>query len=152
MEVANQNLGKIYAARAMADSSNLTKQVYTSKDRETRDMVYNGTNNSTFGNVTSINNEDLRKNKKHNRTSISPFTIILLLLGAAVASVLYIGNILSVGQLMVENNVRDEVTIDLSLSKYDFNADWYQWTTSVKIRTSLKALQIFCNQLSMFFK
>ena len=55
-------------------------------------------------------------------------------------------------QLMVENNVRDEVTIDLSLSKYDFNADWYQWTTSVKIRTSLKALQIFCNQLSMFFK
>ena len=55
-------------------------------------------------------------------------------------------------QLMVENNVRDEVTIDLSLSKYDFNADWYQWTTSVKIKTSLKALQIFCNQLSMFFK
>jgi hypothetical protein len=55
-------------------------------------------------------------------------------------------------QLMVENNVRDEVTIDLSLSKYDFNADWYQWTTSVKIKTSLNALQIFCNELSMFFK
>ena len=59
-----------------------------------------------------------------------------------------IGNL----QLMLENNVRDEVTIDLSLSKYDFNADWYQWTTSVKIKTSLKAFQIFCNQLSMFFK
>lgn len=55
-------------------------------------------------------------------------------------------------QLMVENKVRDEVTIDLSLSKYDFNADWHQWTTSVKIKTSLKAFQIFCNQLSMFFK
>ena len=55
-------------------------------------------------------------------------------------------------QLMAENKVRDDVTIDLSLSKYDFKADWHQWTTSVKIKTSLKALQIFCNQLSMFFK
>ena len=55
-------------------------------------------------------------------------------------------------QIKLENKVRDEVTIDLSLSKFDFNADRYQWTTSVKIKTSIKALQIFCKQLSMFFK
>lgn len=59
-----------------------------------------------------------------------------------------IGNL----QLMAENKVQDEVTIDLSLSKFDFKAEEYQWTTSVKIKTSINAFKIFCNELSMFFK
>ena len=61
-------------------------------------------------------------------------------------------HIISNLKLMVENKVRDEVTIDLTLSKFDFKSEEFKWTTRVKIKTNLKAFKIFCNQLSMFFK
>ncbi len=46
----------------------------------------------------------LPNNKKPRHRKISPFTIVLILLSTAVASVLYIGNILAVGRLMVQIN------------------------------------------------
>lgn len=43
-----------------------------------------------------------QKNRRAVRRKVSPFTIMLILIGAAVAIVLYIGNIIAVNQLLLE--------------------------------------------------
>ena len=100
-----QNLGKIYAARAIEDIEPPMSTISIPKIRETRDMVYNGT-------PSTLNDDEIpatlckrTRNKKQKKRRIAPFTIVLLLLGGAVSSVLYIGNILAVGHLMVQINV-----------------------------------------------
>jgi cell division protein FtsB len=75
------------------------------KIRETRDMVYNGTPESLNDDEVPANTLQAPRNKKLKKRRIAPFTIILLLLGGAVSSVLYIGNILAVGHLIVQINV-----------------------------------------------
>jgi cell division protein FtsL len=97
-----QNLGEIYAARAMATAEPPASSISIPKIREARDMIYSGgtTNDSTK----FVNSERTNINKKTVRRLISPFTIILILLSSAVASVLYIGNILAVGRLMAQIN------------------------------------------------
>jgi cell division protein FtsL len=99
-----QNLGEMYAARAMAESEPSVSSISIPKIREARDMVYNGTNTIPRQETTTPNGTPLAINKKQSRRKVSPFTIILILLGGAVASVLYIGNILAVGRLMAQNN------------------------------------------------
>jgi cell division protein FtsL len=99
-----QNLGEVYAARAMAESEPLVPTISIPKIREARDMVYNGTDTMSSKETTTLDGTPLAINKKQSRRKVSPFTIILILLGGAVASVLYIGNILAVGQLMAQNN------------------------------------------------
>jgi cell division protein FtsB len=73
--------------------------------RETRDMVYNGTPSLLNDTEVQANSLQVPHNKKSKKRRIAPFTIVLLLLGGAVSSVLYIGNILAVGHLMVQINV-----------------------------------------------
>jgi cell division protein FtsL len=99
-----QNLGEMYAARAMTESEPLVSTISIPKIREARDMVYNVTDTAQSKETTTPDGTPLAINKKQRRRKISPFTIILILLGGAVASVLYIGNILAVGQLMAQNN------------------------------------------------
>jgi cell division protein FtsL len=99
-----QNLGEVYAARAIAESEPLVSTISIPKIREARDMVYNGTDTSPSKETTTPDGIPLAINKKPNRRKVSPFTIILILLACAVTSVLYIGNILAVGQLMAQNN------------------------------------------------
>jgi cell division protein FtsL len=100
-----QNLGKIYAARAIEDMEPPMSTISIPKIRETRDMVYNGTPESLNDDEVPANTLQAPRNKKLKKRRIAPFTIILLLLGGAVSSVLYIGNILAVGHLMVQNNL-----------------------------------------------
>jgi cell division protein FtsL len=99
-----QNLGKIYASQAMEDMDPLTSPISIPKIREARDMVYNGTTDPLNDGTAQINIPLAPRNKNQKRRRISPFTIVLLLLGGAVSSVLYIGNILTVGHLMVQIN------------------------------------------------
>jgi cell division protein FtsL len=99
-----QNLGEVYAARAMAESEPLVSTISIPKIREARDMVYNGTDTAQSKETTTPDGIPLALNKKQSRRKVSPFTIVLILLGSAVASVLYIGNILAVGRLMAQND------------------------------------------------
>jgi hypothetical protein len=101
----DQNLGRIYAARAMEDTAPPMSPISIPKIREARDMVYNGTSQSLNDHEVPANSLQPLRNKKQTKRRIAPFTIILLLLGGAVSSVLYIGNILAVGHLMVQNNL-----------------------------------------------
>jgi cell division protein FtsL len=99
-----QNLGEVYAARATVESEPLASTISIPKVREARDMVYNGTSTTLSNNGTIADGTPLSRNKKQSRRKVSPFTIVLLLLGVAVASILYIGNILTVGRLMAQIN------------------------------------------------
>jgi cell division protein FtsL len=97
-----KNLGEIYAARAMEEREPPASPISIPRIREARDMVYNGTADSSIQAAPA--NSMQPRNKKQKKRRVSPFTIVLLLLGAAVSSVLYIGNILAVGHLMVQIN------------------------------------------------
>ncbi len=104
MRSEKQNLGEIYAERAMEEIEPQVSTISIPKIRETRDMVYNGTANPLDNGAMFINTPQAARNKKQKKRRVSPFTIVLLLLGGAVSSVLYIGNILAVGHLMVQIN------------------------------------------------
>lgn len=104
MQSETQNLGEVYAACAMAESEPLVSTISIPKIREARDMVYNGTDTAQSKETTTPDGIPLALNKKQSRRKVSPFTIVLILLGSAVASVLYIGNILAVGRLMAQND------------------------------------------------
>jgi len=98
-----QNLGEIYAERAMEDNEPSASPIFVPKIREARDMVYNGTAVS-LSDAPPVNTLQAPNSKKQKKRKVSPFTIVLLLLGGAVSSVIYIGNILAVGHLMVQIN------------------------------------------------
>ena len=104
MQSETQNLGKVYAARVMAESELPVSSISIPKIREARDMVYNGTDTVPSRETTTPDGTPLAFNKKQSQRKVSPFTIILILLAGAVASVLYIGNILAVGRLLAQNN------------------------------------------------
>jgi cell division protein FtsB len=99
-----QNLGDIYAARAMEPIEPPLSPISIPHIREARDMVYNG-NPGPFNNGSATANtlQEVR-NKKQKKRKVSPFSIVMFLLGGAVSSVLYIGNILAVGHLIVQIN------------------------------------------------
>jgi cell division protein FtsB len=99
-----QNIGEIFAANAMAEYEQTASPISIPKIREARDMVYNGTIDTPNGQTVSANDVQSARNKRKSRRRVSPFTIVLLLLAAAVSSVLYIGNILTVGHLMAQIN------------------------------------------------
>jgi hypothetical protein len=100
-----QNLGEIYAARAMQDRELPPSPISIPKIREARDMVYSGTT-EPLNNESAIENTlQTPRNKKQKKRRVSPFAIVVLLLGGAVSSVLYIGNILAVGHLIVQINL-----------------------------------------------
>jgi cell division protein FtsL len=105
VEYEKQNISEIFAANAMAKYEQATSPISIPKIREARDMVYNGTANPLNAEVTPVNTTQAPRNKKQKKRRVSPFTIVLLLLGGAVSSVLYIGNILAVGHLIVQINM-----------------------------------------------
>ena len=65
--------------------------------------VYPGTTGSWASDGTP-SGLPLQRSKKIVRRKVSPFTVVLVLLGVAVIIVLYISNIIAVGQLMGEIN------------------------------------------------
>jgi cell division protein FtsL len=99
-----QHLGELYASRATEEMEPLTSTISIPKIREARDMVYNGTSDPINDGMATVNTLHAPRNNKQTRRRISPFTIVLLLLGGAVSSVMYISNILAVGHLMVQIN------------------------------------------------
>ena len=103
MGYEKQNIGEIFAANAMAEYEQTTQPISITKIREARDLVYNGTTIPSDRTETADHVQSTR-NKKQSRRKVSPFTIVLLLLVGAVASVFYIGNILTVGHLMAQIN------------------------------------------------
>lgn len=72
-------------------------------DLPSRPDIYPGTGGSWSPDLmaTSL---PLQRSKRITRRKVSPFTIVLMLLGAAIAIVLYISNIIAVSQLMNEIN------------------------------------------------
>jgi cell division protein FtsL len=104
VKTETKNLGSIYGSTAMVESEPLVSTISIPKIRETRDMVYNGTETVPNEKIESPDGSPIAMNKRHKRRKVSPFTVILFLLSGAVASVLYIGNILAVGRLMAQNN------------------------------------------------
>ena len=99
-----QNLAETNAAHSIEDIETPVSSISIPKIREARDMVYNGTINSLESGTSSASTVQAQRSKKQKGRRVSPFTIVLLLLGGAVSSVLYIGNILAVGQLMIQIN------------------------------------------------
>ncbi len=97
-----QNIGEIFATNAMVKYKQTPSPISIPKIREARDMVYNGIADP-LTQAAPVNTMQ-QHNKKQKKRRVSPFTIVLLLLGVAVSSVLYIGNILAVGHLMVQIN------------------------------------------------
>lgn len=97
-----QNIGEIYADRALSEPEPPVSTISIPRIREARDMVYNGSPSQPIDESTGTPMP--HRNKKATRRKVSPFTITLALLGVAVASVLYIGNILAVGRLMADIN------------------------------------------------
>jgi cell division protein FtsL len=100
-----QHIGEIYAARAMEEVEPTPSSISIPKIREARDMVYNGAAELSNDRTGSANILQASRNRKEKKRRISPFTVILLLLGGAVSIVLYIGNILTVGYLIVQINL-----------------------------------------------
>jgi cell division protein FtsL len=102
MRIKKQNLGELYAARAMEEREPQPSTISIPRIRESRDLVYNG---KPFGDYTANEGAvQAPRNKKHRKRKISPFAVVMLLLGAAVFSVFYIGNILAVGHLIMQIN------------------------------------------------
>jgi cell division protein FtsB len=97
-----QNLGEIYAARAMEENEPMPSPISIPKVREARDMVYSGTKDSFNTGSAGENTLQAPRNKKPKKRRVSPFAMVVILLGSAVFSVLYIGNILAVGRLVVQ--------------------------------------------------
>jgi cell division protein FtsB len=100
-----QNLGAIYAARATEEKDPPPSAISIPKIRESRDMVYNGTGKPFHDDSAHENTSQAPRNKTQRKRKVSPFAVVVLLLGGAVFSVLYIGNILAVGHLMVQINL-----------------------------------------------
>ena len=97
-----QNLGETYAARAMESPEPLLSPISIPHIREARDMVYNGAPDPLNNGPAMADTMQATRNKKQKKRKVSPFSIVMLLLGSAVSSVLYIGNILAVGHLIVQ--------------------------------------------------
>ena len=100
-----QNIGEIYAARALEEVEPPPSSISIPKIREARDMVYNGTVELSNDRTGPANMLQASRNRKEKKRRISPFTVVLVLLGGAVSIVLYIGNILAVGYLIVQINL-----------------------------------------------
>ena len=72
-------------------------------DLPSRPDIYPGTGGSWSPDLV-VSGFSPQRSKRITRRKVSPFTVVLILLGAAVAIVLYISNIIAVTQLMNEVN------------------------------------------------
>jgi cell division protein FtsL len=121
-----QNLGEIYAERAMAGPGQPVSTISIPRIREARDMVYSGTTPpQTERSDETVNVPSSPKNRKTSRRKVSPFNVIVILFGVAVISVLYISNILAVGRLVIQidqlQKQHQQLTNDQELLKAQVN-------------------------------
>jgi cell division protein FtsL len=108
LSLETKNIGEIYANRAMnsSDSGRNPLVVPSKDDSGYRNLagptIYNGASNSQdeFARQALTS-----RNKQVKKRKISPFNLMLILLGFAVAIVLYISNVIAVQQLVREIGV-----------------------------------------------
>ena len=74
-----------------------TDRSAASSSADLRDAVYSGASNSAVESAVAR-----PKNRTATRRRVSPFSVVMALLVTAVASVVYISNIIAVGQLVVQ--------------------------------------------------
>ena len=143
MAKQTQNLGEIYAERAMAEPDQPASTISIPRIREARDMVYNGTSPQAEHSSDTDPVPSSQKNRKPSRRKISPFNVIVILFGVAVVSVLYISNILAVGRLVVQidqlQKQHQQLTNDQELLKAQIN----------RLSTLDRVQQIAQNQLGL---
>lgn len=104
MKSEQQNIGEYYSSLATNETDQQVTSVTAPKIREKREMVYGGSPAISNYHTSDTKVSQLINNKKKSKKKLSPFTIILILIVFAVASIIYIGNILTVGKLLEQNN------------------------------------------------
>lgn len=101
-ESDDKNLADLYASRA-PETIDSPSSISIPRVREARDLVYSGPAQNPAGPDTVSETEaPLLRRKPRAAKRISPFNVLLLLIGAAIVSVLYISNILTIGQLLTQ--------------------------------------------------
>ncbi len=107
MASAPKNIGEIYAERALNGEPDVPPPISRTEPETTPltspgPVIYSGTKAGSSPQHEFVRQALAPRNKPVVRRKVSPFNIMLMLVGAAVAIVLYIGNVLAVEQLLKE--------------------------------------------------
>lgn len=109
MASSGKNIGEIYAERAMQDLNSpkpgMRETSYFAEDaaREAHTpVIYGGTMPSPSSQDDFARLAQGARNGKIRRRKVSPFNLMLMLIGSAIAIVLYISNVIAVQQLVRE--------------------------------------------------
>jgi cell division protein FtsL len=104
VESDDKNLRDVYDSRA-PEAVEPPSSISIPRIREARDLVYSGLPHSSLDqDIESQEETQLLRKKERPARRISPFNVILILIGVAIVSVLYISNILMIGQLLIQIN------------------------------------------------
>ena len=108
-----KNIGEIYAERALSPERGVKLPPAISSPENdhspltsTGPVIYGGTKTDSSPEHDFVRQALSARNKSVTRRKVSPFNLMLMLVGAAIAIVLYIGNVIAVQQLLKE--VADE--------------------------------------------
>jgi cell division protein FtsL len=104
-----KNIGEIYAERALSGEPAVSAppalprpETDYSPLTSTGPVIYGGTTPGSSPQNEFVRQALAARNKPVARRRISPFNVMLTLIGAAIAIVLYIGNVIAVEQLLKE--------------------------------------------------
>lgn len=103
MDNTDKNLDELYTTHPMEESES-SASISIPKIREARDLVYSEPVAEPTTQNVSIHDVQMQHMKKSGKKKISPFNVVLILICVAIASVLYIGNILAVERLLIQVN------------------------------------------------
>lgn len=102
-----KNIGEIYAERAMMSepdavmsAANIERTRVSGPLESTGPAIYGGTMPPPSSQDEFARQALLSRNKAVKTRRVSPFNLMLVLIGAAIAIVLYIGNVIAVQQLL----------------------------------------------------
>jgi cell division protein FtsL len=102
VESDDKNLADLYASRA-SEPVEPSSSISIPRIREARDLVYSSPAQSSADQEIRPEGEtQLLRKKQRTARKISPFNVILILIGVAIVSVLYISNILMIGRLLIQ--------------------------------------------------
>ena len=97
-----KKLADLYASRA-SEPIESPSSISIPRIREARDLVYsNPAESEGEDDARSVGDSLLLRKKPRAGRRISPFNVILILIGVAIVSVLYISNILMIGRLLTQ--------------------------------------------------
>jgi cell division protein FtsL len=109
LATTQKNIGETYAERALnGEPAESTPppipraQTDYSPLTSTGPVIYGGTTSGSSPQNEFIRQALAARNKPVTRRKVSPFNVMLTLIGAAIAIVLYIGNVIAVEQLLKE--------------------------------------------------